>query len=449
VAIFLFIWGASIFLRLTFVHQVLLQNPPASIVGFDFDSREYLHLAKNIAERGVYAIDSPESRFFAMLRTPGYPFFCAIFLKLGLGISGIFYAQAALGSLIPLIGATLAAAIFRSRLCASVTGAAMVLSTTGIGLGGILLPDLLFAMMLIAGFALTVAGAAWEKRWGWIGAGLLLAIAVLIKPAIVYLSPVLAVGWLLMAGARQRGSRWLRLGCVVGLPVLAVVAWAGHNYALTGRWKFSTIESQNLRHFMTPLTEESVKAGRLPDAAPLTTNHRAALIRDLDDIMSARLSPLELADRQKREAMAVLLNHPFWATLGLLNNSIVCNMDGWAWTPSQLPVPGVLGRMIFCLNRWQINFRILVLSLGFLVLLERLTRKHARATTSQRQESSAMGACAGLLIYFFIISGTSFSTGFRIMYPVEFTMILLAIGGIRAGWRMLAPIRTQIQHATA
>jgi hypothetical protein len=48
-----------------------------------------------------------------------------------------------------------------------------------------------------------------------------------------------------------------------------------------------------------------------------------------------------------------------------------------------------------------------------------------------------MGACAALAAYFFVISGTSFSTGFRILYPLEFAITLMAIGGVRAGWRML------------
>ena len=436
--LFLIIWAISLSFRLLFVYNALSQNSWQTVVNFHWDSREYLHLGKNLAERGQYEIDTPESRFFALLRTPGYPAFCAVFLKLGAGVPGVLYGQAALGSLIPVIAAMLAGAMFRSQSCAIIAGALSVFSTTGVGLGVILLSDLLFAVTISIGFALTYAAAAFGKRWAWLGAGLAFSAGLMIKPAIVYLGPVIALGWYLMSRSEGRPMDWRRLAYVVAMPLIAMGIWTAHNHAKTKYWVFSTMEAQNLRHFMAPLTEECAKAGRLPDDTSLTANHVHALLRDLEDMMAMRVTAVELAQRQKREAMAILRKSPGWAGAGLLNNSASCTLDGWAWTPLQLPKPGVMGRAMFALNRWQIDSRLLLLGLGLLVGLERIISLRAGAPNQvQRREWGAMGACAALLVYFFVISGTSFSTGFRIMYPVEFAMILLAIGGARACKRML------------
>lgn len=434
------VWALSLTVRLAFVANVLSQNSVETIVAFNWDSREYLHLAKNLSERGTYEIDTPESRFFAMLRTPGYPTFCAVLLKAGLGVRGVLYAQAVLGSLIPVIAAALAGAMFRRRSWAVAAGVVSIFSTTGIGLGAILLADLLFALTVVGAFALLYFAAAFDKRWGWWGAGVALAVGLMIKPAIFYLGPVIIAGAYMMSRGDGRRVYWRGLAFAVAMPAVAMGAWTAHNHAKTGGWVFSTVESQNLRHFMMPLTQESAKAGRLPDAENLTANHRSAIIRDLDDVMGRRLSAVELARRQQAEARAVLLANPGWAGAGLLSCAVTCMLDGWAWTPSQLPVPGAMGEAMFALNRWQINARVLVLGLALLVGLERVLRRNGApraAGRELRREWGAMGACAALAAYFFVISGTSFSTGFRILYPLEFAITLMAIGGVRAGWRML------------
>jgi 4-amino-4-deoxy-L-arabinose transferase-like glycosyltransferase len=438
VTLFLCIWVASLVVRLTFVADVLAQNSTQDIVRLHFDSREYLHLGKNLAERGTYEIDTAESRFFALLRTPGYPVFCALFLKLGAGVPGVLYAQAVLGSLIPLITAMLAGLMFRSRVSALAAGGLAIFSTTGIGLGAILLSDLLFAVAICAGFALLYAGAAREKRWGWLGAGLAVSAGIMLKPAIIYLGPVLIVGWFLMSRGEGQRLQWRGLACVIAMPLLAMGAWTAHNHSKTGHWVFSTIESQNLRHFMAPLTEEAAKAGALPDSATLMANHIKAFQRDLDDMGYARLTAADLAERQKSQAKAILLKNPGWAAIGMLNNAATCMFDGWAWTPSQLHEPGMVRDAMFRLNYWQIGGRAVLLGLSLLVGLERVLRGRAAASERERRrEWGAMGACAAMLVYFFLISGTSFSTGFRILYPIEFALILLAIGGARAARRML------------
>ena len=68
----------AVTLRLAFVLEILRYRTPQEIVAFNGDSPGYLHLAQNLRQTGVYALDNLESRFEALFRTPGYPLFCAV-----------------------------------------------------------------------------------------------------------------------------------------------------------------------------------------------------------------------------------------------------------------------------------------------------------------------------------------------------------------------------------
>ncbi len=433
------IWAFAFAMRAIFVSDVLAHCSTRQIHDFHFDSREYVHLAQNLANTGEYEIDTPESHFFALLRTPGYPAFCAIFFNLGWGFAGIFWAQAFLSSLIPPMVFLLARAVFKDMNFAVLAGLAASISTTGIGLSAILLADLLFAVALLAGFNFLVAGAASNRRWGWLGAGFIFAIAILIKPAILYFSPIIAIAWWRLSRANDRPMRWGALAWVIALPILAMALWSARNHAHTKHWVYSTVDAQNLRHFIAPQAEECAKAAGLPEADAVYANHRAAMTRDLADVLESRISPADLARRQRTEALAVIEKNPGWTLLGLISSSFTCLHDAWAWTPSQLTTPSAFRESIYFLNAWQIDLRLPILGLGLLIAFEYFLmgrRKHA--SPALRGEIGAMSACALVLLYFFAISGTSFSTGFRIIYPAEFTIILLGLGGIRSAMRMLA-----------
>src|SRR5438046_268217 len=88
--------GVSLIVRLMFLHQMLARQGLEQVIRFNWDSREYVHLAQNLAGRGQYVYDTDPpplvaagagpsslpppstephtvSHFFGLLRTPGYP----------------------------------------------------------------------------------------------------------------------------------------------------------------------------------------------------------------------------------------------------------------------------------------------------------------------------------------------------------------------------------------
>jgi len=259
------VWLFAFALRAEFVIEVFANSTEEQVLKLHYDSREYHHLARNLAETGQYQIDTHESRFFALLRTPGYPAIVALFFKLGLGIKGLIWGQAILGSLIPPLVFLLGRWIFCDLLFASLAGVIAALSTTGIGLSAMLLADLPFAFTIISGFALLYLGAS-GRRWAWMTAGVIFSLSILIKPATMYFAPALAIAWWMIARSNRLPMRWPALFWVLVAPYIAVGFWSLHNHSQTGHWVFSTVDAQNLRHFLAPLTDEINKAGGLPMA---------------------------------------------------------------------------------------------------------------------------------------------------------------------------------------
>ncbi|MEZ0263690.1 MAG: ArnT family glycosyltransferase [Phycisphaerae bacterium] len=461
------VWAFALLLRLSFANQVLSHNSADQIVTWHFDSREYVQLGRHLAATGQYGADTPESRFFAMLRTPGYPAIVSLSYRLGWGIPGLVWAQAVLGSLVPLMTFWLARQIFRDLWGPTVAGVFAALSTTGIGLSAMVLADLTFAVLIAAGIALLYAGGAGGKTWAWLLAGLVLGAAILVKPATTYFWPAVALAWWMFSRSENRPIRWHALAWVVASPMLVILAWSARNHAVAGRWVYSTVDAQNLRHFLAPLTEEFARAKGPPPGELLHANHIGAMQRDLGDIMMARITPADLADRQKAEARAIIMKTPFWSATGMLVSAGICFHDGWAWTPDQLKAPTPLRDLIYRQNALQIDLRFPMLGLAIVALIERvlLRRRHKhwlrhtlhlerraadvdpddddvplavdRPSPDALRETRDLAALAVMLAYFVLISGTAFSTGFRIVYPAEFALILCAIGGIRSLSRML------------
>ena len=255
------------------------------------------------------------SHFFGLLRTPGYPVFCAAIMKMTGSMTAVLWAQAVLGSLIPLGVWFLGYHILRNRGAAIVGSLISAISPTGIGLTGIFLVDLFFALCVLGGIAMLYMGTARAWRW-YIGTGLLFALGLLVKPSLLYwpiaLIPVAAF---LLAG-NKRHMHWQaatrRVAVVAIIPLLAAGAWCVRNRVVEHSFTLCSVDAQNLRRFVAPLTEEWARAGHAPTADDIWANHSTVRGRDWEDMAQGRLTSAEVARRQRREAWAILRATPCW-----------------------------------------------------------------------------------------------------------------------------------------
>lgn len=202
-------------------------------VGPDFAyDDEHLHwqLATNLVRDG--AMVSDDGRYAA--RMPVYPLFLALFAWLGSsGILVARLAQAILGALTAALGSRLVDAA-AGRRAAIVAGVLLCFDPFAVFFANLLLTEVIFTLLLIALLACVWRVSIGSPRaWGaWLGLLVLGPLAVMTRPSVAALLPLL---WLLVVVLSK--ARWCMLARVAWCPIILVtlmLPWGLRNRAVIG-----------------------------------------------------------------------------------------------------------------------------------------------------------------------------------------------------------------------
>ena len=423
----------ALVLRLAFVGTLLHQNASRSYDWRDDDASQYLDLARNVVELGHFANDGPGVRpkgttYFSLLRPPAYPLLCAAFERAN-DRPGILWTQAILGAALPAIVAWLAGTMLRSRAAAAATGVVSAISPLGIGLTGLVLADLSFAVVFAAGFALLWQATRGPRAAWWYAAGATFGLACMVKPIGLYWTLATPpVAWLL-ARAVERRVRWPHLAGGLAIGVAMMLGWAARNYALARVFTVSTVDAQNLRYYLAPAVEEWIRSDGDPTRKKTRALRSAAMSRDIDDV--GRITPREMYLRQWRESLAVLRPNP-GATIAVMYEHIEGHFrSGFSHFDAELPDGGVLRRALYVIENARRNdatddavVALLIVAIALPPLVPR-----RRRDVTWRARYFATLALAATFAYLVVFTGTTTSTGARIVYPAQFAeLILLAAG---------------------
>jgi 4-amino-4-deoxy-L-arabinose transferase-like glycosyltransferase len=197
------------------------------------DQREYLALAQNLRSgNGLVFMDERFGERATAYRTPGYPAFVAVF---GANPRLARTAQCVIGASV-VIAVFLLARKWQSHGRALIAAGAMAFNPFLIYFCRLLLTETLFSAMLAWGMVLLLH----RRTLLWLMGGILLALAVLVRPGALALPVVLG----LLAAVQNRGGRdayhrrWpLPVGTTMLLLTLAALApWAYRNHLLLGQW---------------------------------------------------------------------------------------------------------------------------------------------------------------------------------------------------------------------
>lgn len=421
----------GLILRLWLVGTMLHQGARYDRVAGD--DKQYVDLARNLVELGRFADDAPEGRnfgttYYSLLRPPGYPLFCALFERIEYR-AGILWTQAVLGASVPMLVAWLAGTMLRSRIAAGVTGVIAAISPTGVGLSGLILADLPFAIVFAAGFALLWQGARSERRVWWYASGATFGVACMIKPIGLYwtlATPIVA--WFLTR-AIHRHVRWRHLAGGLAIGLAMMLAWAGRNYAHARVFTISTVDAQNLRYYLAPAVQEWVRSDGNPDRRKSRNLRGLAMRRDERDVLT--MPAREIYLRQWRESLEILRPEPR-ATLSAMWDHIENHFrSGFSHFDDELPRGGLLHRSLLSVETaWlsagtdDVVIALLIVALALPPLVPKARRD---PTCWLRWHASV--ALAGTFVYLVAFTGTTTSTGARIIYPAQFAEILLVVAG--------------------
>jgi 4-amino-4-deoxy-L-arabinose transferase-like glycosyltransferase len=207
--------------RLPWMHARAVFYPAA-------DTPEYLAMARAVHAGTIF----PEG---SIPRTPGYAYFVALCdLLPGSPLSNVAFVQQALGIALVAAVCLVAASWFGTAvgLCA---GGLVAVSPQLFAIEDEVLPDFLVAVLVFAICVLVLRAAAparRHRRTPWIGLGLLIATAILVKPVVGVLLAAGAVVLLATGAGRRRAV--IASGLTVAAAVAGLMPWIVHNAVVHG-----------------------------------------------------------------------------------------------------------------------------------------------------------------------------------------------------------------------
>jgi 4-amino-4-deoxy-L-arabinose transferase-like glycosyltransferase len=238
-------------------------------------------------------------------RPPGYPILLAIVRWVAGGVAGAALLQALFGV------ATIAATIALARRLlgmreAALAGWWLALEPLHAIESSILLTEIPFSLALVLSVFAVWKGVNGELSgfgW-WASAGLLLALATLIRPITLYL-PLLVCPLVAIGGGRRLGSRAGSVGAVVLFVsfALPVGLWMARNASVSGVVTVSTIQGLNLARYRAH--------GALMEGKGIAAVEAA---RQIDSLVNARLpagaNPAVRSRVQTSVGIEVILDEP-------------------------------------------------------------------------------------------------------------------------------------------
>ena len=253
--------GAVLLLVLA-VRVVAGVRQPGGEAGIDAlpDQREYLELGRNLlAGRGLQFTDARFNDRVWAYRTPGYPLWVA---ACGGRVGVVRAAQAALDTS-TVLAAYLLARWWLPRRPSVLAAGIVAVNPFLIYFSGLVLSETLFTALLAWGLVLLVhSGGPWpaggRATGAWLGGGLLLAVAALVRPSAALLPVAAATAGAfanrgLLPNFNQPGEyhwRWpLPIGATfLGLTALVLLPWGVRNQLRLHAWVFTSTNAGITRY---------------------------------------------------------------------------------------------------------------------------------------------------------------------------------------------------------
>ena len=202
-----------------------------------YDTLDYLELADNLYNFGVYSLSDFPNFVPSLRRAPGYPYFLAFFQWLGGGnisFQTVAFMQCALDALT-------AAAVFRlaQKVAAKPFAFAVALfyifHPGAIFRSRLILTECLFTFLLVAAVLLLVEAFEKEKIWLLILAGLLLGGGVLTRPLAIIIPVLFAFSVWRKAESKKKYKFVAVFGAVF---LLTLLPWLVRCYTAAGQFVF-------------------------------------------------------------------------------------------------------------------------------------------------------------------------------------------------------------------
>jgi len=394
------------------------------------DSREYIHLATNIVKNGRYTNPDSKSRHTGLIRPPGYPVFYALFEYFENAPLGVLKAQVIVSSLIPVFLALLTLLIIKSNTMALIAGLLGSMSAPGIYLTGEIRADLLLAFMFIVGFVMLCYGITREKVFFTIFSGLFFSIGVLTKPILIFWPFFsLIICWCLSKSVKKK-LNIKAIAVYAILQILIIVGWSTHNYTKEGLFTLSTISIQTLREYLAVqvrASEEIDYPFSSMEFQYYVGNEKRNVQRQRGTYLTNGISVIDLVNLQMKESKEIIKT-------SLINTYFLYAKNSYDNFTGRMHI----SKYFYNLKEAQRNFtnNLLLLAYGnnmfrnifniIIVTFLLFTAIFYKKLSSKRSNFYFYNIISFILVYLYfgLLSGVTFWTGPRIVFPADFALLI-------------------------
>jgi hypothetical protein len=400
----------AVVLRTAFVAEMIdqfQQLPPDTQTSFRYgfltpDSRSYLESAGRIAKGDLLNAGS-------LSRPPGYPLFL---WACGRVSSRVLTAQAVIGALIPVGTLLLSFLVIRNVLMSSAAGMLSAVSPTGIGVTGLVLADLLLAALFALGLLLLLAGSSRDH---------LLSIAV----------------WWLFRKAERRPVTWFQATSLLALPIGIFLGWASCNYARDGVFSVSEIGPRTVRVYWAAAVDAWGTSQREPSGQEIR-HHQTDIRQRLQ-----HLPPKQRMRLYREESLEIFTSYPAIAVVVLLTNMKAPAVQGWDHFHVQVPLtPSLLNRLQRA-SRAESSVHTFMWWPVMLAFLASVLAIHFRPSPEICRIGLLTCGLSVAYFYFSLMSGVTFWTGPRIVYPVESVALSILVAILVLVFRVVRNMSAQ------
>jgi 4-amino-4-deoxy-L-arabinose transferase-like glycosyltransferase len=208
------------------------------------DTAGYQTLAKDL---GAFTSKSNPHFGLSMLRTPVYPLYLSFtHLITGSRVIGPMILQVLVGVAVVYVTYRLALTLF-GRSVALCAAAILAIDPVSVIYSSLILTETLYSFFLVC--AVLLLWRPQDNRWTrGLAAGVLLGLATLTRPVSIYLSVVLAIGYLVLERENLRKAGLMALTFLIGFGVVAG-GWIIRNDVMGGVATISTIEGYNILYY--------------------------------------------------------------------------------------------------------------------------------------------------------------------------------------------------------
>lgn len=342
-AFFIFIYLASLFVRLLFFYTVLENGRHSFYV---YDSEQYLAIAKSLnAGNGFF---ESIHNFYAY-RLPGYSIFLAAIIKLlSDSVSVILHAQIVFLSCIPLLFYTLSKELFPGEeSLARWLSIGTIFWYPMIVYSGFILTEGIFCLFLLMFFITYLRSK--QSNIYIITAGLLLGILSLIRPIGIPLL-ILTGSFLIILHWKSSAIKIIKTQLLFLISFVAVITpWLLRNYLMFGTIFFHTLPGKHFLQYSAGNVYQAAKNLSYKETRNLLFDKAEKEKSFLESKLGCRLNEYQECQLYEKQAFQVLKQYPIltfkdcfinWGKtlLALHSSPIIFSYEGWPTTSAEVSI---------------------------------------------------------------------------------------------------------------